>query len=149
MSDCQKGEGGETGGGGGGPEAPLCTGSHRRHSRRSWKWPAENSLRLMRWEDKDLKLTKKLERWWRQLKAKENEEGAILPPFLHHLRQRSHCWWVGWWRRESFPASPLPKRPLRRIGRGVREIARRQTLPRRSSGDPSATKSVSRSAVGL
>ncbi len=103
---------------------------------------------------KDLKLSQKSARWWRQLKEKEMKKERVLARkafvarFLRQLRQRSHYWWVGRRRRERCPASPSPTRPPRRIRRGLREIAQRWTSPRRSGGDTSAAKGISRSAVG-
>ncbi len=71
-------------GGGGGPEAPLYTDFYCRCRRRSWEWPGKSLSGS--WGDdqtispsfnKDLKLSRKLERWWRQLKAMELKKEQI------------------------------------------------------------------------
>ncbi len=52
-------------------------------------------------------------------------------------------------RRESRPASFSLRRPPRRDGMGVQEIAWRRTLPRRSGGNESAVWSAWRSLVAI
>jgi hypothetical protein len=60
------------------------------------------------------------------------------PRFFDSLRQGSHCLRGGRGRRASWLASFSLRRPPRRAEMGVREIAWRRTLPRRSGGNKSA-----------
>ncbi len=71
------------------------------------------------------------------------------PRFFDSLRHRSHCLRGGQGRRESWPTSFSLRRPPRRDRMGVREIARRRTLPRRSGGNESASWNARRSLAAI
>ncbi len=96
-------------------------------SQRSWPggWP--NSF-PWRWRRSDLGRERR-PKWWR-------------PRFFDSLRQCSHCLWAGEGRRANWLASFLLRRPLRRAGMGVPEIARRWTSPRCSGSNKSAAWSA-------
>ncbi len=90
------------------------------------------------------KLSKKSVKKQFSLEMKKENSGHMRrlkrwrPRSFDILRHRSHCLRGGWGRRESWPPSFLLRRPPIRTEMGVREIARRQTSPRRSGGNKSA-----------
>ncbi len=89
-----------------------------------WRWRRSNSGRVRR------------PKWW-------------LPRFFDSLRQRSHSSRGSRGQRASWPASFLLRRPPIRTEIGVREIAWRRTLPRRSGGNKRAAWSVWRLLVAI
>jgi hypothetical protein len=88
-------------------------------------------------------------RWKRSFSGHVRRLKRWRPRFLDSLRHRSHCLRGGWGRRESWLASFLLRRPPRRDGMGVWEIARGRTLPRRSGGNESAVWSAWRMLAAI
>ncbi len=80
--------------------------------------------------------------WRKSYSGRKRRPKRRRPGFFDNLRQRSHCLRGSRGRRESWPPSFSLRRPSRRVGMGVREIARRRTSPRRSGGNESAAWSA-------
>ncbi len=100
---------------------------------------------------KDLLLSKNSARWvtkmftrrWRRSNWEcARQSWRWSPWLLDYFAQCSHCWWVGWQWRASWPASPTRKRPPRRSERGVWKIAQRRNSPTCTGGDTTAVRSA-------
>ncbi len=89
------------------------------------------------------------ERWRKSDSGRMRLPKRRRPWFFDSLRQRSHCLRGGRGRRKSWPPSFSLRRPPRRAGMGVREIAWRRTLLRRYGGNESAAWSAWRSLAAI
>jgi hypothetical protein len=125
-----------------------------------------NSLRLLTWRPERF-TPLSLERWssqrsrpggWKNgfpWRWRRSDSGLVRRPkrwrplSFDSLRQRSHSLRGGRGRRASWPASFSLRRPPIRTEMGVREIARRRTLLRRSGGNKSAAWSAWRLLVAI
>jgi hypothetical protein len=88
-------------------------------------------------------------RWRRSNSGRVRQPKGWQARFFDSLRQRSHCLRGGQGQTASWQALFSLRRPPRRAGMGVREIALRQTLLRRSRGNKSTAWSVWRSLVAI